>query len=225
VLLLRRATGMLTSAGAIGPECSRSPVAPRAVLFPPALRSGVAVCAPASPGTADSTRAATSWRRRPLLVLVPLLLLLLEAGPLLAQRRADGFGSWQRAAQTCRRNLAGAQPAGCLSVQLSQQQEGVLSVRFIARGSKPDSANQLTFAGALVAGSKPLACQGGRCTPKGPLSTELTSISEASFDERGLAQGLPSAWPAEGRCQLEATGVRCEARALSGETWSAQATF
>jgi hypothetical protein len=183
------------------------------LLSLPALRSAVAVAA------------AAPWPRRPLLVLAPLLLLLLEAGPLQAQRRADGFGSWQRAAQTCRRNLAGDQPAGCLSVQLSQQQEGVLSVRFIARGSKPDSANQLTFAGALVAGATPLACNGGRCTPKGPLRTVLTSVSEASFDERGLAQGLPSAWPAEGSCQLEASSVRCEARALSGETWAAQATF
>ncbi len=195
----------------------------------PALRS-VLVAAAAAGARADrrgaGARAAAPGRPRALLLaLAPLLLLPLEAGPLLAQRRADGFGTWQRAAQSCRRNLAGAQPADCLSVQLSQQLEGVLSVRFIARGAQRDSASQLTFAGALAAGATPLACQGGRCTPKGPLSTELTSVSQGSFDERGLAQGLPAAWPAEGRCQLEATSVRCEARALSGETWSAQATF
>jgi len=139
--------------------------------------------------------------------------------------RDGGFGSWQSGTRSCSRNLAGSPPSHCQQVQLEQQLEGLLTVRFIAPGAQKDSLNQLIVAGLLQPNSAPLVCQQGLCQLAGPLSTLVSTVSERSFDGRGLAQGLPKAWLASGSCRFEGRSVRCEAAAADGQRWQATANF
>ncbi len=139
--------------------------------------------------------------------------------------RDRGFGHWQSGTRRCSRNLAGSPKNPCQLVQLDQQVEGLLTVRFIAPGIQKDSLNQLIVVGLLQPNSQPLLCQQGRCQPAGPLTTVVSTVSERSFDGRGLAQGLPKAWLASGSCRFEPRSVRCEAKAPGGEQWQADASF
>ena len=139
--------------------------------------------------------------------------------------RDGGFGSWQSGTRSCSRNLAGFPQSNCQLVQLDQQMEGLLTVRFIAPGAQKDSLNQLIVVGLLQPNSQPLLCQQGRCQPAGPLTTVVSTVSERSFDGRGLAQGLPKAWQASGSCRFEGRNVRCEAAAPDGQRWQANASF
>ena len=139
--------------------------------------------------------------------------------------RDGGFGSWQSGTRSCSRNLAGAAQSTCQLVQLDQQVEGLLTVRFIAPGAQKDSVNQLVVVGLLQPQSQPLLCQQGHCQPAGPLSTVVSTVSERSFDGRGLAQGLPKVWLASGSCRFEGRSVRCEAAAADGQRWQANANF
>ena len=135
----------------------------------------------------------------------------------------EGFGRWQWSVRSCERNLEGGSAGRCGKVQVDQVQEDVLSVRFIANGPQRDSSNQLTFVGTLAKGEKALRCRDALCKPSIGVQTTVSSVSERAFDGRGLAEGLPKAWPADGSCRVEPTGVLCEAKALSGEHWRAEA--
>ena len=139
--------------------------------------------------------------------------------------RDGGFGSWQSGTRSCSRNLAGAPPSHCQQVQLDQQLEGLLTVRFIAPGAQKDSLNQLIVVGLLQPNSAPLVCQQGLCQLAGPLNTLVSTVSERSFDGRGLAEGLPKAWLASGSCRFEGRSLRCEAAAADGQRWQANANF
>ena len=137
----------------------------------------------------------------------------------------EGFCRWELRSDNCKHSLAesvGASP--CQVVQLEQRQEGLLNVKFIARGAEQGSMNQLTFVGELKPGSLAMRCSQARCTPQGTMQSQLSSVSEARFDGRGIAQGLPSAWPVNGTCLVEERQVRCQAKAFTGEGWTAEAT-
>jgi hypothetical protein len=121
--------------------------------------------------------------------------------------------------------LAGSPQSTCQLVQLDQQVEGMLTVRFIAPGAQKDSVNQLIVVGLLQPQSQPLLCQQGLCQPAGPLTTVVSTVSERSFDGRGLAQGLPKVWLASGSCRFEGRSVRCEAATPDGQRWQANASF
>lgn len=154
-----------------------------------------------------------------------LLAALAPLGPSFAGDEAASFGRWQWDARKCERNLEGQEPALCGRVKVDQAAEGLLTIRFIASGPKRDGSNLLVFVGALSEGQRPLSCRMGKCVPVGPVRAEVSSVSESSFDERGLAEGLPKAWPADGSCRVDPSEVSCEAKALSGERWRAQASF
>lgn len=141
-----------------------------------------------------------------------------------AQGLSEGFGQWQSRSGDCRRNLAGAASAACMAVQLNQRMAGLLNVSFLARGEQKSAVSQLTFVGELKPGSSAMACRNGRCSPTGLMQLALSSVSETSFDARGLAEGLPKAWPVNGTCVVAAQRLSCQAKALSGEQWSAEAT-
>jgi len=152
---------------------------------------------------------------------------LAAASASLAQPRAtptDTIGRLQSVARSCSSNLAAAAQAPCTSVQF-EQQDGLLNVRFISPGQRGGESDQLSFVGTLQPGSVPMACQQGRCQFQGAISTAIASVSERSFDSRGLVKALPKAWPANGSCRIDQRQVRCEAKALSRELWSATATF
>jgi hypothetical protein len=137
----------------------------------------------------------------------------------------EDFGRWELRSDHCKRSLAESLAISpCQVVQLVQRQEGLLNVNFIARGAEKGSINQLTFVGELKPGSPAMRCSQARCMPQGTMQAQLSSVSETRFDGRGIAQGLPSAWPVNGTCLVEARQVRCQAKALSGEAWMAEAT-
>lgn len=153
-----------------------------------------------------------------------LLSLLPQGGDLLAAEKPPvDFGRVQRATRTCQRNLSDASPGPCSELRFEQNREGLLNIRFVGPGSGEITSNLVTFVGVVKDGAAGLSCREGRCRLEGPLSTEVTSVSELGFDQRGLPSGLPSAWPADGTCKVEKHDVHCEARALSGERWSARA--
>ncbi len=140
-----------------------------------------------------------------------------------AAERPDDFGRWQHNTRSCERNLAGSKPAPCSALRFDQNQVGLLNIRFVGPGSGEEASDLLSFVGVVREGSAGLRCQGGRCRLVGPLRTEVTSVSETGFDRRGLPTSLPRAWPTEGVCEVKQTEVRCEAKALSGESWTASA--
>lgn len=137
---------------------------------------------------------------------------------------ADTIGRLESVTRSCSSNLAAAAQVPCTSIQF-EQQDGLLNIRFISPGQLGGESDQLSFAGMLQPGSAPMACQQGRCQFQGGIGTAIASVSERSFDSRGLVKSLPKAWPANGTCRIEPGQVRCEAKALSRELWSATATF
>ena len=139
-----------------------------------------------------------------------------------AAPRPEAFGRWQPRLQTCERNLAGAGSGECGAVLVDQRSAGVLRVSWPGR-SGVGQASVLTFVGTLTGGSEPMACRQAICSFSKPIELSLSTVSQSQFDSRGVAIGLPSAWPVTGRCRLEARRILCEARALSGESWSASA--
>ncbi|CAK6693377.1 hypothetical protein [Synechococcus sp. CBW1107] len=159
------------------------------------------------------------------LLLAGALLSLLIPGPGLRadEKQPTDFGRVQRATRSCERNLAAASPGPCSELRFEQNQQGLLNIRFVGPGSGEITTNLVTFVGVVKDGAAGLSCREGHCRLEGPLSTEVTSVSELGFDQRGLPTSLPSAWPADGTCTVEKHDVRCEAKALSGERWSATA--
>lgn len=139
--------------------------------------------------------------------------------------RGDGFGRWQQRTARCELTLADDSQTSCTTLQLDQPIEGLLRLSLLGPGPERGEQVQWSFVGQLLPDSQPMACRVGHCVLEGPLRISLNSVSQTSFDGRGVAQGLPRAWPAEGRCGLEAGQVLCEARALSGETWRVRASL
>jgi hypothetical protein len=109
-------------------------------------------------------------------------------------------------------------------VLVDQRSAGVLRVSWPGRGGS-GQASVLTFVGLLSGVSEPMACRQAICGLSKPIELTLSTVSLSLFDARGVANGLPSAWPVNGSCRLEASRIRCEARALSGERWTASAAL
>ena len=93
----------------------------------------------------------------------------------------------------------------------------------MAPAAPPLAYTQLSFVGQLQPGSEPMGCRQGVCKLSKPLTLLLSSVSQAAFDDRGLARGVPSGWPVTGQCRLQPERISCEARAQSGEIWMAEA--
>ncbi|MCP9800368.1 hypothetical protein [Synechococcus sp. RedBA-s] len=158
-----------------------------------------------------------------LLAGVLLSLLIPAAGVRAQENKPTDFGRVQRSTRSCQRNLAAASPGPCSELRFEQNQQGLLNIRFVGAGRGEISSNLVTFVGLVKDGGAGLHCSEGRCRLKGPLSTEITSVSELGFDQRGLPTSLPSAWPADGTCRVEKNEVRCEAKSPTGERWEASA--
>lgn len=140
--------------------------------------------------------------------------------------RLEPFGRWQPKLSRCERHLptaAAAVAEPCLAVLVDQRGAGVFRVSWLDASSSQGVAQVLTFVGTLAPGAQPMACRQARCQLVQPFALVLSSVSQSAFDRRGLASALPSAWPATGQCQLERERIQCEARALSGEVWTAAA--
>jgi hypothetical protein len=148
------------------------------------------------------------------------------------------FGRWEKRTRSCRiKHQRGRTPGavqGCLGLKLEQQEEGLLSVRFLHRVEGSALVERhLLFAGFVERG-RSMRCQEGRCTPRPPLELLVTVMATARFDAQGLAQGLPESQLAKGHCRLEKSRIRCEvtSREQNGQAgsgpvdhWLAEAKF
>lgn len=142
--------------------------------------------------------------------------------PALGQRTAENIGTLMLITKSCSRNLEDQAQGPCSRLVLDQLQKDVISLRFIARGKQPDSSNQLTLAGTS---QNSLQCKNTRCVITGPIELELSSISEVSYNNNGIAEEMPKAWPVLGNCKLELKSISCKARSIQGQRWEANASF
>lgn len=133
----------------------------------------------------------------------------------------EAFGRWQPRLASCAITLAG-RAGDCGAVLVDQRSAGVLRVSWPGRG-EGGLASVVTFVGTLAGPSEAMACRQAICSFRQPIELTLSTVSQSLFDGRGVASALPSAWPVNGSCRLEARRIRCEARAFSGETWTADA--
>ena len=138
--------------------------------------------------------------------------------------RSEAFGRWQPRLLSCERNLTGAGSGDCAAVVVDQRSAGVMRVSWQGRGG-PGLSSTLTFVGTLAGGSEPMACRQAICGFSKPFELTVSSVSQSLFDVRGVASALPSAWPVNGSCHLDAGRIACAAKALSGEAWTAVASL
>ena len=124
---------------------------------------------------------------------------------------ADAFGRWRTRPNSCVVEHGAAPRLRCKEVQLDQRSPEVLRLSVQAEAKEPGALIRFTLVGALTEGSEPMACRNGSCSLKRGLSISLVSFSLARFDGRGLVQGLPRTWSAQGSCQIDPSELRCEA--------------
>ncbi|KMM17691.1 hypothetical protein [Synechococcus sp. GFB01] len=141
----------------------------------------------------------------------------------------QGFGRWEGPVRHCTMTANG-RTHRCLELELEQNQEGLLTARFVGPGQGgPLASRELAFSGLLGAGQQPMRCGAdGRCLPPDhPLQLRLTSVAWSRFDGRGLAEELPLARLARGQCLLDRQTIRCNARLEppqpNAAPWSAEA--
>jgi len=123
----------------------------------------------------------------------------------------DVFGRWRTRPNSCVVEHGAAPKLRCQDVQLDQRSPQVVRLSVQAETKEPGVLLRLTLVGALTEGSKPMVCRNGSCSLKRDLSFSLVSFSLARFDGRGLVQGLPRTWSAQGSCQIDPSELRCEA--------------
>jgi hypothetical protein len=153
-------------------------------------------------------------------------LALLAATPAwLGAMEPEQVGRWESLLGRCQIQTPQPEQSGCLRLRLDQSIEGLLRVRFIntGRGNRL-AGNEVMFAGLLLQNHEPMRCREGSCTPQWPMRLQVHTVSTTRFDQRGLAQQLPSAKVARGECLLEARQVVCSAKGLQGEHWQARAS-
>ena len=168
----------------------------------------------------------------------------LRAAPLPADTiAAEPYGRWERDMRRCRLERrgggdggrSGAGPAsrvlrqGCRGVRMDQQGEGLLSVRFLAGGSAAEGAvaSQLSFAGVMESGSRPMRCQQLRCQPDWPIRLRVSAVAVSPLPDSAVRESrgappLQQGQLARGQCQLSERVLRCRARSSDGEEWIAE---
>lgn len=186
---------------------------PGSVLLSKALLTGTAL--QLSIGLQMST---VLWRSRGLVPRTSILVALLLALPVQAQGRGDGYGRWQPALRSCRSLEPRQQELSCQAVAVDQRGSGVFRIRW---GIGP--WRQLTFVGTLSGRSEPMACRQAICRFQRPITLAISGVGSTQFAGSGVATGLPMVWSARGQCQLSPERLSCEARAETGERWSAEA--
>ena len=145
--------------------------------------------------------------------------------------RPEDFGRWQTSPGHCQLVRSSDQAPRhlqrtCRSVRLEQQLPGLLSLRLIEAGS--DSrlvGQQLTLAGILKPGSRPMTCRDGRCQPHWPLVMQVSALAERGFNLQQNPSHLPQAVLAQGTCRLNGEGFRCEVEGSDGLKWQAEASW
>ena len=134
------------------------------------------------------------------------------------------FGRFESFSDSCQYKLAEGEPQPCRIVQLDLKSDAVIGVRFIGRGEQRGSRRELTFVTTTAKGAVPLTCSSGYCKLKEEQwLSSVSSVAEKNFDERGLSQGLPKAWPVRGECQLANNYLRCVSKSFSGEILTGEA--
>ena len=158
--------------------------------------------------------------------IVPLLLISLSmvAGTSSIADPRQAIGRFETIASKCQYRLGSGSLQTCHVVQMDRKTATVTGVRFIGRGLVHGSSRHLTFVANAPDQTIPLRCISGSCTlnEKRWIAT-VSSVAESKFDGRGIAEGLPQAWPVKGDCELSLKQLRCRARAMSGEILTGEA--
>jgi hypothetical protein len=171
------------------------------------------------------------------LLLATLLLAPIAAATGAQEPALEHFGRWERKLRRCRMGLRDNSPEGrsgadrnaserqysCRTVRLAQQEQGLLSVRFLAAAPAPPGVNlQLAFAGVLEAGGRPMRCHQLRCKPHWPIRLQVSVVSLTGLIEPSGLSPLQQGRLARGSCDLNARRLRCSARGSNGEEWIAE---
>ncbi|WP_036911219.1 MULTISPECIES: hypothetical protein [unclassified Prochlorococcus] len=136
----------------------------------------------------------------------------------------QAIGRFETITSKCKYRLGSGSLQTCHVVQMDRKTATVTGVRFIGRGVVHGSSRHLTFVANAPDQTIPLRCISGSCTLKGKRWTAtVSSVAESKFDGRGVAEGLPQAWPVNGVCELSLKKLRCKARAMSGEILTGEA--
>lgn len=159
-----------------------------------------------------------------------LLALLLSAPALRAQdpSRVEAFGRWQPALRSCRSSEPGLMPQPCEAVLVEQRSAGVFRLRWRGPQLRPLLWRQLIFVGILPERAEPLLCRQAVCRLLRPITLTISTVSSSPFRSSGYGgsagvHALPGVWLASGQCRLDLDGIRCEAQAMTGEVWTAEA--
>lgn len=134
------------------------------------------------------------------------------------------FGRFEVISKTCEYQLSSGSREICRVVQLDRKSAEVIGVRFIGRGKGKGSRQELTFVTFSNESSVPLTCSNGECSLKeDSWIGQVSSVAEKNFNERGLSQGLPKAWPVKGECTLSQKHLSCRSQSFSGELLTGEA--
>ena len=141
---------------------------------------------------------------------------------------AELFGRWQHTPLRCDVMPLGLPPWRCHGLQIDQRDPSVVRLGLQADLKDAPGLMALTLVGALAASSKPMACSNGRCQLQHPLQLRVISLALSRFDARGLAQGLPRAWPVIGTCRIDPAVLICDVQmqqngAMLPERWQINA--
>ena len=161
--------------------------------------------------------------------IVPYLLII--SLPLVAHTSSSAspvsnIGRYETSAKQCEYRLKDGSKKPCKVVQIDPKTSSLAGIRFIGRGETHGSGYQLTFVANSPTQPIPLRCIAGECELNGDEKTwtaTVSSVAESMFDGRGLAQGLPRAWPVKGECKLKNNQLRCIAKAMTGKVFTGEA--
>ena len=159
-----------------------------------------------------------------------LLAVLLSAAALRAQEPspAEAFGRWQPALRSCRSSEPGLMHQRCEAVLVEQRSAGVFRLRWRGAQLRPLLWRQLIFVGILPERAESLVCRQAVCRLLRPITLTVSTVSSSPFSSSGygsspVVHGLPGVWLASGQCRLDLDGIRCQAQAMTGEVWTAEA--
>ena len=111
----------------------------------------------------------------------------------------------------------------CFRIELTRKTDHVLRLRFIGQGEQKGQGRSLTFVALNPEQPVPILCDQGQCEVSAMRwQGSIVGVAEAFTTPLGIADGLPKAWPAQGRCLFEQRALTCTAEINTKEVFSAK---
>ena len=134
------------------------------------------------------------------------------------------IGRLQRTPAECSTMAAEGTAHRCDRIQLDRKTDTVLRVRFIGPDTRKGITRMLTFVATDPGQTLPVTCTNGLCHLSAtPWEGPVMGAAEAFSNGLGIAEGLPRAWPAQGRCNINRARVHCQAQLSNGQLLRAEA--